>query len=64
MDILRAVAILLLAFSIDVGICAIALASEIDLGIALWVVLASNVVLLVIIIGNARRGEQCKRECW
>lgn len=64
MDILRAVATLLLAFSIDVGICAIALASEIDLRIALWVILASNVVLLVVVVGNARRGEQCKRACW
>mgnify|MGYP001568892211 CR=1 FL=1 len=53
MDMLRAVATLLAAFSIDVAIAAIALATELDHVVALWIILVSNLTMVVVVIRKA-----------
>ena len=57
MSIMRSAALFLLAFGLDLGICAVLLSSGIDLHIAVYAILVANMFLFAIVIYGATAGR-------
>ena len=57
MTVIRSVALFLLAFGLDLGICAVLLSSGIDLHLAVYAILGANMFLFAIVICAATAGR-------
>lgn len=56
--VIKSAALFLLAFGLDLGICAVLLSSSIDLHMAVYAILGVNMCLFAIVIYGATGGRQ------
>lgn len=56
MNVIRSVSLFLLAFGLDLGICAVLLSCGIDLHLAVYAILGANMCLFAIVIYGATGG--------